>query len=154
MCLFCQMNNDVLRTAKPSSIEKVISALELRQHEISQRLSPDDLRYTEGKKVLWHSSCYETYTSTQNLRYCEAQSSSGVIQSESKERPKSFDWPKCIFCKNATWKRDRKLINIATFEACNSIKESAEAREDHELLSVLQTVNYDLIAAEGKYHKA
>ena len=153
-CIFCQMNNDVLRTAKPSSIEKVIFALELRQDEISQRLSPDDLRCTVGKKVLWHSSCYETYTSKQNLRYCEAQSSSGVIQPECRQRRKSFDWSKSFLCKNATWKRDRKLINIATFEACNSIKESAEAREDHELLSVLQTVNYDLIAAEGKYHKA
>ena len=49
-CIFCQMNNDVLRTAKPSSIEKVIFALELRQDEISQRLSPDDLRCTVGKK--------------------------------------------------------------------------------------------------------
>ena len=75
-------------------------------------------------------------------------------QNVSRQRRESFDWSKCIFCKNATWKRDRKLINITTFEACNSIKESAEAREDHELLSVLQTVNYDLIAAEGKYHKA
>ena len=65
-----------------------------------------------------------------------------------------FDWSKCIFCRNATRKKDRNLINIVTFEACNTIKESAEAREDHQMLDVLRSVNYDLIAAEGKYHKA
>ena len=155
-CSFCQTSNDVLRTAKPSSIEKVISALKIRQDEVSQRLSPNDLQGTEEKAILWHSSCYEAYTSKQNLRYCacETQSSSGVAQSQARGHRISFDWSKCIFCKNATWKKDRKLINVATFEACNSIKESAEAREDHELSSVLQSVNYDLIAAEGKYHKA
>ncbi|CAB4003576.1 Hypothetical predicted protein [Paramuricea clavata] len=55
---------------------------------------------------------------------------------------------------NATRKKDRNLINIVTFEACSTIKESVEARVDHQLLDVLQSVNYDLIAAGGKYHKA
>lgn len=152
-CIFCQASNDVLRVAKLSSIEKVISALEVRQDEVSQRLSPNDLRNVEGKDVFWHSSCYETYTSKQNLRYCATQSSSDV-EAEGRKRGTSFDWSKCIFCQNTTRRKDKQLINIATFEACNSIRESAEAREDHELLSVLQSVNYDLIAAEGKYHKA
>ncbi|KAK3748173.1 hypothetical protein QZH41_000756 [Actinostola sp. cb2023] len=62
--------------------------------------------------------------------------------------------PSASSAKMQTRKKDRQLINIVTFEACNSIKESAEAREDHQLLDILRTINYDLIAAEGKYHKA
>ncbi|KAK3742554.1 hypothetical protein QZH41_003464 [Actinostola sp. cb2023] len=81
-------------------------------------------------------------------------STSHNVQADAREQRTSFDWSKCLFCKNATRKKDRQLINIVTFEACNSIKESAEAREDHQLLDILQTINYDLIAAEGKYHKA
>jgi len=47
------------------------------------------------------------------------------------------------------------LINIATFsEACESIRKSAESKCDEEVLHVLRSVNYDLIAAEGRYHKA
>ena len=62
-----------------------------------------------------------------------------------------IDWAKCIFCRNVSRKKDYKLINIVTFEACNSIRASAEARGDEELLPVSRTV--DLIASEGKYHK-
>ena len=39
------------------------------------------------------------------------------------------------------------------FETCNSVKQSAEAREDTELLSILNSVNYDLIASEARYRK-
>ena len=47
------------------------------------------------------------------------------------------------------------MINIATFsEACESIRKSAESKCDEEVLHVLRSVNYDLIAAEGRYHKA
>ena len=153
-CIFCQTNNDVnLRMAKLSSIEKVKAALEVRQDEVSKRLSPSDLCLIEGKVILWHSSCYETYTSKQNLQYCAAQSSSDV-RPEGTKRGTPFDWSKCIFCKNATRKKDKQLIHIATFEASNGIREAAEAREDYELLGVLLSVNYDLIAKEGKYHKS
>ena len=153
-CIFCQTNNDVnLRMAKLSSIEKVKAALEVRQDEVSKRLSPSDLCLIEGKVILWHSSCYEAYTSKQNLQYCAAQSSSDV-RPEGTKRGTPFDWSKCIFCKNATRKKDKQLIHIATFEASNGIREAAEAREDYELLGVLLSVNYDLIAKEGKYHKS
>lgn len=151
-CIFCQTKNDVFRKAKPSSVEKVISVLEVRQDEVSQSISSEDLLRREGD-VFWHSLCHETYTSKQNLQYHSVQSSSD-IEDQRRKRDTPFDWSKCIFCKNVTKKKDRQLINIATFEACNSIKESAEARKDPELLNVLESVNYDLIAAEGKYHKA
>ena len=91
-CIFCQTSDDVLRTAKLSSIEKVISAFEVRQDEVSQRLSADDLRHTcmEGNDIMWHSSCYETYTSKQNLRYYSSQSID--VQADAREQRTSFDW--------------------------------------------------------------
>ena len=76
---------------------------------------------------------------------------SEVSLKSQRNRP-SFDWTKCIFCRNASRKKDYKPINIVTFEACNSIRAAAEARGDEELLPVLRTV--DLIASEGKYHKS
>ena len=48
-------------------------------------------------------------------------------------------------------KKEKKLINIATFEACDSIKKAAEAKNDEEMLHILRSVK-DLIAAEAKYH--
>ena len=47
--IFCQRSSDFLRSGKLSSIQEVISALEVRQDEISHRLSADDLRNVAGK---------------------------------------------------------------------------------------------------------
>ena len=108
-----------------------------------------------GNDVLWHSSCYETYTSKHNLQYCLSQPLSDDHQEpRTRHTSISFDWSKCIFCKNSTRKKEKQLLRISTFEACNNIKQSAEAREDTDLLSILNSVNYDLIEAEGKYHKS
>ena len=92
--------------ALENSLQYRKSYFEVRQDEISHRLSADDLRNVAGKDILRHSSCYETYISKQNLRYYGVQSSSDV-QAESKERRMVFDWSKCLFCKNATRKKDR-----------------------------------------------
>lgn len=45
------------------------------------------------------------------------------------------------------------MINVCTFEACDSVRKAAESKEDLDMLHTLRSVNYDLIAAEGKYHK-
>ena len=134
-CIFCQKSNNVLRVAQPSSIEKLISAVNIRQDELSQRLSSIDLHHIDGNDVLWHSSCYETYTSRHNLQYCLLWPFSDDHHQEPRTRHTliSFDWSKCIFCKNATRKKEKQLLRISTLEACNSIKQSAEAREDTEL---------------------
>ncbi|CAB4005386.1 Hypothetical predicted protein [Paramuricea clavata] len=154
-CIFCQTGNANLRVAEPSSLEKVVSALKQRQDEVSQRLTPNDLCHVEGKRVLCHSSCYEAFTSKQNLKFSESKTSNNPVDVKVGKRCGTlFDWSRCMFCRNATRKKDRNLINIVTFEACSTIKESVEARVGHQLLDVLQSVNYDLIAAGGKYHKA
>lgn len=75
--IFCQTKHDVLQKPKPSSVEKVISALAVRQDEVLQRISSEDLLRREGD-VLWHTSCYETYTSKQNLQYHTVKSSSDI----------------------------------------------------------------------------
>ena len=43
-------------------------------------------------------------------------------------------------------KKDKKLVNIATFEAGESIKREAEAKNDEDMLHTPRSVN-DLIAA-------
>ena len=118
---------------------------------MSQRLTSDD--HCPAKNVLWHP-CYEAYTSKQNLRYAYFKTSNNPSEVKVSRRSVVFDWSKGIFCKNATRKKDKNLINIVTFEACNTIRESAEARVDHQMLGILQSFNDDLIAAGGKYHKA
>ena len=63
------------------------------------------------------------------------------------------DWSRCFICKNKTHKKSRDLINLCTFEACESIQIAAERKGDSSMLHILNGVNGDLIAAEAKYHK-
>ena len=63
------------------------------------------------------------------------------------------DWSKCFICKNKTYKKETKLINLCSFEARDSIRKAAELKNDDDMLHTLRSVNYDLIAAEAKYHK-
>ena len=156
LCIICQDSDDKpVRKAQVSSIQNFLSAMELRRDDVFDRLEPD-LATLKDRQMVWHSCCYETYTSRQNLRYVVDQNGEQAKMPESTAKRVqriSFDWSKCFFCNNKTHKKDKKLINIATFEACESIKKAAEAKNDEKTLHTLRSVN-DLIAAEAKYHKS
>lgn len=150
-CIICQSINKgaCLRKAQVPSIEKLIYAAHVRKDECFERLHVDFGNLT-SRDVLWHNSCYASYTSERNLH--SLSTVSGEVNSRSDQGKRiSFDWTKCLFCRNASHKKDFKLINITTFEACNSINVAAEARCDEELLLLR---SHDLIASEGKYHKS
>jgi len=163
-CIICQADSkDKLRNGKHSSIVNLISKLEIRQDDVYERLSPYFSQLYENE-VLWHASCYATYTSLQNMKYvssaskqegnleeAEGTTASSIRSSRSNVAP--HDWTKCLFCKNRTYKKERVMQNVSTFEACNTIMQCAEAKGDQDMLHILLGVNNDLVAAEGKYHK-
>ena len=64
------------------------------------------------------------------------------------------DWSKCLFCKQLSNKKDRKLLNLASWDGRDTIYSAAETKGDTELLFTLSNVSKDLLAAEGKYHRA
>ena len=159
-CIICQESNkhDWLKKTQVPSIENFIFAANIRKDDCFDRLHIDIDNLT-SREILWHNSCYASYTSERNLHSLSSSQTgspqvnevSEVSLKSQRNRP-SIDWTKCIFCRNASRKKDYKLINIVTFEACNSIRAAVEARGDEELLPVLRTV--DLIASEGKCHKS
>lgn len=152
-CIMCQSNKEsCLRNAQTPSIEKLIYSANVRKDEVFERLHVD-FSQLKSLDVLWHNSCYACYTSEHNLQSLATDEAKEVNSSKFQQRRVSFDWTKCLFCRNASRKGDLKLINIATFDACNTIRLAAETRCDEELLLVI-SVNYDMIAVEGKYHKS
>ena len=164
-CLICQFDSkDKLRKGKESSVANLTSKLKIRKDDVYQRLSPDlDLLYEN--EVLWHASCYATYTSIQNIKYASNKTST-VVEEDIKEESSDLsprasrssitphDWSKCLFCKNRTYKKEKAMQNVSTFEAANTIKQCAEAKGDQDMLRVLLGVHNDLVAAEARYHKA
>ena len=59
------------------------------------------------------------------------------------------DWSKCLFCKNLSNKKDRKLLNLASWDGRDTIYADAEAKGDRELLFALSNISKDLLAAAG-----
>ena len=115
-CIICQSDSkENLRKGKQSSVKNFISKLQIRQDDVYERLSPNfDVLY--NKEVLWHASCYATYTSEQNIKYATKHQSSMVQKADikcakatnelcariSRSKAVPHDWSKCLFCKNRT----------------------------------------------------
>lgn len=153
-CVICQNNcsNEVLRKGKESSVSVLLEASGKRNDkELKETLLETD--YRAG--IFWDSKCYAAYTSSQNIRCVKPEQESltdgGNRLTRSQKVP--IDWAKCFICKNKTYKKCRELVNLCTFEACESVRRAAEKKGDDLMLYVINSVNGDLIAAEAKYHK-
>lgn len=166
-CIICQSDSrENLRKGKQCSVKIFISKLQIRQDDVFQRLSPNfDVLYEN--EVLWHASCYATYTSEQNIKYASNQRSSTMQREKikfaettselcariSRSKAVPHDWSKCLFCKNCTHKKEKVMQSVSTLSACNTIMQCANAKGDQDMLRVLLGVSNDLVAAEAKYHK-
>ncbi|CAB4008539.1 Hypothetical predicted protein, partial [Paramuricea clavata] len=166
-CIICQSDSrENLRKGKQSSVKNFISKLQIRQDDVYRRLSANfDVLYEN--EVLWHASCYTTYTSEQNIKYASNHQSSTVQTEKNKyaeatsepcamiyrSKAVPHDWSKCLFCKNRTHKKEKVMQSVSTLAACNTIMQCAEAKGDQDMLRVLMGVGNDLVAAEAKYHK-
>jgi len=129
-CIICQCDrNENLKKAKDSSISKFVSALTLRKDEVYQRLCPE-MTNLHNTDVVWHNSCYATYSSQQNIKYASgvlesphvvvedehegcAISSSSLRISRSVVSP--MDWSKCLFCNNKTHKKVKEMQNVTEY---------------------------------------
>lgn len=70
----------------------------------------------------------------------------------SRSRMAPVDWSLCLFCQRKKHKSCKELLNVRSFDACESIRHAERVRKDE---SVLHKINgIDLIAAEAKYPKA
>jgi len=167
-CVLCQEDSqDVLRKGQSTSIERLVSAPQCRQDERYERLLPD-LQRLQTMDVFWHSNCYKSCTSKHNLDITAKRRGPSLSPSEvsgsdtmdadqlgrrSRSQSSLVDWSKCMFCKNRSHKKVTEMLNASTFEVCQSIKDSAEALGDEDMLHIIRGVNGDLVAAEAKYHK-
>ena len=63
------------------------------------------------------------------------------------------NWKLCLFCQQASYKKNRKLCNVATYDVCTKIKAAAERQQDQRILPIVANDEFVLIPCDGKYHK-
>ena len=126
------------------AVATLISALQQRRDDVYRRLS-GDLGNLGQQEIFWHSSCYSSYTSKQNIRYAAAtdysinevsneRGSEEVNRRTSRSSIAPADWKKCLFCQNKTHKKVATMYNVSTYEACESIRKAAETKGDESML--------------------
>ena len=123
-----------------------------------------------GKTVLWHKSCFSSYTCRKNLASVQlgmeeskertVETTNVSSDTESSGRPATrmsldatVNWELCLFCQQASYKKDRKLYNVVTYDACTKIKAAAKRQQDQRILTIVSHDEFVLIPYEGKYHK-
>ena len=157
----CQIDkNEIPRKATSTGIVAFSKAAELRNDDAYRRILPV-IQSLSTMDILWHASCYKTYTSKRNLSFIKPSSSNtcdpvsdtfspSTETRSSRSQVCSLDWSLCLFCQKKKHKGCKTLNNVTSFDACESIRIAAEARCDSAMILNIRDV--DLIAAEAKYH--
>ena len=120
-CIICQVSTPELlikmrNVSKYSLIEAMEASVFFRVvHSVSDI---DNLR-SDDTSMLYHRSCYKTYTSRRNCGFFKVESAGSDHKPDTSQVPllneqtddTSTDIALCIFCGKQTFKKDRKLQN-------------------------------------------
>ena len=95
----------------------------------------DNLR-SDDTSMLYHRSCYKTYTSRRNCGFFKIESAGSDHKADTSQVPllneqtddTSTDIALCIFCGKQTFKKDRKLHKIKTAERLQNVKDATEGQ--------------------------
>ena len=112
-------------------------------------------------QIKWHKSCYTSTTSKKNLSHLKSEQEITEVEGESSSASEiqtrrssviDFDWKKCIFCQKIYHGKDKNLINVSTFQFCQTLERTVNLKNDSYLK--LHVGDFSkLMANEAVYHK-
>ena len=65
----------------------------------------------------------------------------------------TVNWELCLFCQQASYKTNKKLYNVETYDVCTKIKAAAKRQQNQRILSIVSHDEFVLMPYEGKCHK-
>ena len=113
--------------------------------------------------IKWHKSCHCSFTSKKNISHLANDGIAPAVQSMSKEQETKeirtkrstsgkLDWTKCLFCQQLSYKKEKKLHKVITYEFGDPLKKKANETDDAQLK--LHVGDFSkLIANDAVYHK-
>jgi hypothetical protein len=123
----------------------------------------DNLR-SDDTSMLYHRSCYKTYTSRRNCSFFKVESVGSDHKPNTSQVPllneqtddTSTDIALCIFCGKQIFKKDRKLHKIKTAECLQNVKDAAEGQStgppSDELDKNIQRTSHGLLLSHWNGH--
>jgi hypothetical protein len=100
--------------------------------------------------MLYHRSCYKTYTSRRNCGFFKVESVGSDPKPDTSQVPllneqtddTSTDIALCIFCRKQTFKKDRKIHKIKTAERLQNVKDAAVGQNDYKMSGLLSNATF------------
>ena len=93
--------------------------------------------------IKWQKSCYCSFTSKKNVSHLTddvTRDNKPITKQEeiaqirsSRSASGTLDWTKCLFCQQLSYKKDKKLIRVSTFEYKESLEKKANEIGDAQL---------------------
>ena len=139
----------VLIEMRNVSKNSLIEAMEARRDGVFFRIvhSVSDIDHlrSDDTSMLYHRSCYKTYTSRRNCGFFKVESTGSDHKPDTSQVPllneqtddTSTDIALCIFCGKQTFKKDRKLNKIKTAERLQIVKDAAEGQNNYKMSGLL-----------------
>ena len=120
-CIICQVSTpDLLIKMRNVSKNSLVEAMEASVFfRVVHSVSDIDNLRSDDTSMLYHRSCYKTYTSRRNHGFFKVESAGSDHKPDTSQVPllneqtddMSTDIALCIFCGKQTFKKDRKLQN-------------------------------------------
>jgi hypothetical protein len=122
------------------STNSLIEAMEGRRDGVFFRVvhSVSDIENlrSDDTSMLYHRSCYKTYTSRRNCGFFKVELAGSDHKPDTSHVPflneqtddTSTHIALCIFCGKQTFKKDRKLHKIKTAERLQNVKDATEGQ--------------------------
>ena len=122
------INAAILRHGKGD--DQIYERLQLYPDATGERV--DESHYGSIK---WHKSCYCSFTSKKNIPHLTddvTRDNKPISKEEELDQIRSsrsasgtLDWTKCLLCQQLSYKKDKKLIRVSTFEYEESLEKKA-----------------------------
>ncbi|CAG2243524.1 unnamed protein product [Mytilus edulis] len=151
-CIICQnITQETLSMTTDRGFTTLMNAVRQRQDGVFRLFlsEVDKLDDIIMNNIKYHKTCYRTYTSKHNIPSPSSCISAAKVQQQQSQAETtsscaspniltrsrlSLDFLCCIFCKNKTFKKDRKLHRVSSSMRVQSLFETATKHADNEML--------------------
>ena len=134
LCVICQIStNENLSNATEKGKTTLLDAIDVRQGIVYRRLYNEfeSTKVIPLEQIKYHRSCYKAYTSRKNLKkiqigkdQCSTSSANHTVFESTCVKTRStvlqLDWSKCLFCRQKSYKRDKQLRRVKSFERADN----------------------------------
>ena len=103
-------------------------------------------------EIKWHKNCYSSFTSEFHIKYATTSEERNSSKETSSLKRLAFNWKElCMFCGQKSYKKDKTMYRVSTFDFCKTLESRVKEKED-DVLSCRVGDFSKLMALEARYH--